>query len=97
MPSAYPFQGFVLVAVPNRFSEVTRRFGEELGLSPEAQRAYEVRLRASPIGGSKTLRAIICWLKPAGLRSSCMRAMTPTSRSRTQRRSLPAQSRTASL
>ena len=46
MPCAYPFQGFVLVAMPNRFSEVTRRFGAELELSPEAQRAYEVRLES---------------------------------------------------
>ena len=44
MPRAYPFQGYVLVAMPNRFSEVTRRFGEELALSAPAQRAYEHRL-----------------------------------------------------
>jgi pimeloyl-ACP methyl ester carboxylesterase len=44
MPRAYPFRGFVLVAMPNRFSEVTRRFGEDLALSPAAQRAYEQRL-----------------------------------------------------
>ena len=44
MPHAYPFQGFVLVAMPNRMSEVTRKFGEDLGLSHAAQRAYERRL-----------------------------------------------------
>jgi pimeloyl-ACP methyl ester carboxylesterase len=44
MPRAYPFLDYVLVAVPNRFSEVTRKFGEELSLSPAAQRAYELRL-----------------------------------------------------
>jgi len=46
MPWAYPFRAYVLVAVPNRFSEVTRKFGEELALSPAAQRAYEERLEA---------------------------------------------------
>ena len=46
MPRAYPFLSYVLVAVPNRFSEVTRRFGEELALSPAAQRAYEFRLES---------------------------------------------------
>jgi pimeloyl-ACP methyl ester carboxylesterase len=44
MPRAYPFQAYVIVAMPNRFSEVTRKFGEELGLSPAAQRAYEQHL-----------------------------------------------------
>jgi pimeloyl-ACP methyl ester carboxylesterase len=44
MPHAYPFAGFVLVAMPNRFSDVTRRFGEDLALTPEAQRAFEHRL-----------------------------------------------------
>jgi pimeloyl-ACP methyl ester carboxylesterase len=44
MPCAYPFLDYVLVAVPNRFAEVTRKFGSELGLSPAAQRAYERRL-----------------------------------------------------
>jgi pimeloyl-ACP methyl ester carboxylesterase len=44
MPHAYPFQDFVLVAVPNRFSQVTDSFSEELGLSPAARRAYERRL-----------------------------------------------------
>jgi pimeloyl-ACP methyl ester carboxylesterase len=44
MPRGYPFRAFVLVAMPNHFSAVTRTFGEEEGLSPEAQRAYERRL-----------------------------------------------------
>jgi len=44
MPRGYPFQAFVLVAMPNQFSAVTRTFGEDEGLSPEAQRAYELRL-----------------------------------------------------
>jgi len=44
MPRAYPFKDYVLVAVPNRFSQVTRKFGDELGLSAAAQRAYERRL-----------------------------------------------------
>jgi pimeloyl-ACP methyl ester carboxylesterase len=44
MPRAYPFKDYVLVAVPNRFSQVTSKFGDELGLSAAAQRAYERRL-----------------------------------------------------
>jgi pimeloyl-ACP methyl ester carboxylesterase len=44
MPRAYPFEHYVLVSMPNRFSEVTRKFGAELGLSAAAQRAYERRL-----------------------------------------------------
>ena len=43
MPRAYPFQDFVLVAVPNRFSQVTDSFSEELGLTGRAP-----RLRAPP-------------------------------------------------
>jgi len=46
MPRGYPFQGFVLVAMPNHFSVVARTFGEDEGLSPEAQLAYEQRLEA---------------------------------------------------
>ena len=44
MPRGYPFRAFVLVAMPNHFSTVTRTFGEDEGLSPEAQRSYERRL-----------------------------------------------------
>jgi pimeloyl-ACP methyl ester carboxylesterase len=44
MPRAYPFLDYALVAVPNRFCEVTDRFSEELGLSPPARRAYERHL-----------------------------------------------------
>jgi pimeloyl-ACP methyl ester carboxylesterase len=44
MPRAYPFLGYALIAMPNRFSEVTSRFGAELGLSSAAQRNYEQRL-----------------------------------------------------
>jgi pimeloyl-ACP methyl ester carboxylesterase len=44
MPRSYPFEGYVLVATPNRFSDVTRRFSAEQGLSSAAQRVYEHRL-----------------------------------------------------
>jgi pimeloyl-ACP methyl ester carboxylesterase len=63
MPRAYPFQDYVLVAVPDRFSEVTRKFGEELGLLPAAQRVYEQRLeeiahrRMADFTGAKLLAA----------------------------------------
>jgi pimeloyl-ACP methyl ester carboxylesterase len=46
MPRAYPFQGYVLVAMPNHFSAVTRTFGQDEGLSPAAQQAYEQRVEA---------------------------------------------------
>jgi pimeloyl-ACP methyl ester carboxylesterase len=44
MPHAYPFQAFVLVAMPNEFSAVTRNFGKDENLSLGAQRAFERRL-----------------------------------------------------
>jgi len=44
MPRPYPFLAYVLVAMPNHFSVVTRTFGRDEGLSPEAQQAYERRL-----------------------------------------------------
>lgn len=44
MPRAYPFQGYVLVAVPNKFSQVTEQFSKDLGLSPEARSVYEGHL-----------------------------------------------------
>lgn len=46
MPHAYPFLSFVLVAMPNRFSGVTRTFGQDESLTPEVQSAYEQRLEA---------------------------------------------------
>lgn len=44
LPSAYPFRGFVLVSSANRFSDVTRDFGRECGLTGAAQRDFERRL-----------------------------------------------------
>ncbi len=44
MPHAYPFEAFVLVAMPNRFAGVTARFGSAEGLSPHAFRYFEHRL-----------------------------------------------------
>lgn len=44
MPRAYPFEAFVLVAMPNRFADVTRKFAEQRGLSPAAARNFEQRL-----------------------------------------------------
>jgi alpha-beta hydrolase superfamily lysophospholipase len=44
MPRGYPFEAYVLVAMPDRFADVTRDFGEELGLSPAAHRDFERRL-----------------------------------------------------
>jgi pimeloyl-ACP methyl ester carboxylesterase len=41
---AHPIRRFVLIACPNRLSEVTRNFGQALKLGPAAQRAYERHL-----------------------------------------------------
>ena len=46
MPHAYPFLYYVLVAMPNHFSAVTRTFGQDESLSPAAQSAYERQLEA---------------------------------------------------
>lgn len=44
MPAPYPFRGYALVSTPNRFRDVTRRFGGEQGLSLAAQLDFERRL-----------------------------------------------------
>ena len=44
MPSQCLFEAYVLVAMPDRFGDVTRRFGDEQALSPAALRAFERRL-----------------------------------------------------
>jgi pimeloyl-ACP methyl ester carboxylesterase len=44
MPRATPIERFVLLACPNRLSDVTRDFGRRLGLEPRGQRAYEHHL-----------------------------------------------------
>jgi len=44
MPRAYPFRAFALIASPNRFQDVTRRFGAEQRLSHASQLDFERRL-----------------------------------------------------
>ena len=44
LPRAHPIERFVLIACPNRLSDVTSDFGAKLGLTPAAQRAYEHHL-----------------------------------------------------
>ncbi len=44
MPRATPIERLVLLACPNRLSDVTRDFGGRLGLGARAQRAYEHHL-----------------------------------------------------
>lgn len=44
MPRATPIERFVLLACPNRLSDVTRDFGGRLGLDRRAQRIYERHL-----------------------------------------------------
>jgi pimeloyl-ACP methyl ester carboxylesterase len=38
------FEAYVLIAMPDRFADVTRRYGEEQGLSATDLRAFESRL-----------------------------------------------------
>lgn len=42
--TAYPFAAYVLVSVPDRFADITAKFGAELGLSKAAQENFERRL-----------------------------------------------------
>jgi pimeloyl-ACP methyl ester carboxylesterase len=62
MPHAYPFDAYALIAAPNRFRDVTRRFGAEQGLSDAAQRDFERRLeiiaerRTEDFTGERLLR-----------------------------------------
>jgi pimeloyl-ACP methyl ester carboxylesterase len=44
LPRAHPIGRFVLLACPNRLSDVTRNFAGELGLNANAQRVYEHHL-----------------------------------------------------
>lgn len=44
MPHAHPIGRFVLLSCPNRLGDVTRNFGNQLGLGAKAQRAYEHHL-----------------------------------------------------
>ncbi len=44
MPRAYPFERYVLIASPNHFRVITDEFADEMGLGPEARRAYERHL-----------------------------------------------------
>jgi pimeloyl-ACP methyl ester carboxylesterase len=44
MPRPYSFRAYVLIAMPNRFADLTRDFGAEHRLSPAAQRVYEQHL-----------------------------------------------------
>jgi pimeloyl-ACP methyl ester carboxylesterase len=44
MPGPYVFEAYVLIGVPDRFADVTRRYGQERGLTPAGLRAFERRL-----------------------------------------------------
>jgi len=44
IPRAWPVRGYALIAVPNRFRAITRRFGADQGLSHAAQLDFERRL-----------------------------------------------------
>jgi pimeloyl-ACP methyl ester carboxylesterase len=63
MPSPRLFEAYVLVAMPDRFGDVTRRFGDEQALSSAALRAFERRLeglaerRIADFTGSNLLAA----------------------------------------
>lgn len=44
LPRSYPFERYVLVSSPNRFSVVVKEFGDEIHLGPAARRSFERRL-----------------------------------------------------
>jgi len=44
MPGAVSFDAYVLIAIPDRFADVTRRFGNDHGLSAAGLQAFERRL-----------------------------------------------------
>jgi pimeloyl-ACP methyl ester carboxylesterase len=44
LPGPYVFEAYVLIAVPDRFADVTRRYGEERRMTPTGLRAFERRL-----------------------------------------------------
>lgn len=64
MPGPVTFEAYVLVAIPDRFADVTRRFGDDHGLSAPGLRAFERRLeqlaqrRIADFTGSNFLTAI---------------------------------------
>jgi pimeloyl-ACP methyl ester carboxylesterase len=44
LSNGYPFEAYALVAMPDAISDITQKFGGELGLSPAAQRVFERQL-----------------------------------------------------
>jgi pimeloyl-ACP methyl ester carboxylesterase len=64
LPRPIAFEAYVLIAVPDRFTDVTRRFGDDQGLSPAALGAFERRLerlaqrKIADFTGSNFLAAI---------------------------------------
>ena len=64
LPHPISFEAYVLVSVPDRFADVTRRFGADQGLSPAALGAFERRLeqlaqrKIADFTGSNFLTAI---------------------------------------
>ena len=64
LPHPIAFEAYVLIAVPDRFTDVTRRFGDDQGLSPAALGAFERRLerlaqrKIADFTGSNFLAAI---------------------------------------
>ena len=64
LPRSYPFEAYVLISMPDAFGDVTLEFGQELRLSPVAQRAFERRLEAiagrsiSDFSGTALLNAV---------------------------------------
>lgn len=44
LPEQYPFEAYALVSMPNRFTDVTQEFGEDMALTSDAQRSFEKKL-----------------------------------------------------
>jgi pimeloyl-ACP methyl ester carboxylesterase len=64
LPGAASFEAYVLIAIPDRFADVTRRFGDDHGLSAAGLQAFERRLerlaqrRIADFTGSNFLNGI---------------------------------------
>ena len=79
MPRGYPFRAFVLVAMPNDFSAVTRTFGEEEALRPRRSAPTSCDSRRLLTARLRTSLASICSRRPSGQPCSCIHATIPTS------------------
>ncbi len=68
MARCYPFERYVLVSSPNRFSTITQEFADEFHLGPAARRAFEThvaRVAHRPIAAFTAARLLAATERPA--------------------------------